>query len=99
MKFILALTLVQVYWQLIILVFQLRMSLFHLYSKIIDITLLESELWAFEPLKNVIPLPSWPTASEQKYVVIHIIGPLQMMSVFLLGSLYFSSAWFLAFWL
>lgn len=59
-KFILALTLVQVYWQLIILVFlQLRMSLFHLYSKKLLISLLlDLELWAFERLKNVIPLPS-----------------------------------------
>ena len=40
------------------------------------------------------PLAS--TASEQKYVVIQIIAPLQVMSIFLNGSLYFSSPWFLA---
>lgn len=59
-KFILALTLVQVYWQLIILVFlQLRMSFFHIYSKkLLKSFLLDLEPWAFEHLKNVIPLPS-----------------------------------------
>ena len=28
-------------------------------------------------------------ASEQKYVVIHFIAPLQVMSIFLIGSLFF----------
>lgn len=100
-KFILALTLVQIYWQLIILVFlQLRMSLFHLYSKKLLISLCQTQnSGPLSALKMLFHCLLASTASEQKYVVIHIIGPLQVMSVFLLGSLYFSSAWFFALWL
>lgn len=99
-KFILALTLVQVSWQLIILIFlQLRMSLFHLYSKKLLISfLLDLELWAFEHLKNVIPLPSglhgfWTEICSHS-LYCSFTSDVHFSDWFTI----FSSPWFLALW-